>query len=167
MATEKVKRSKLAMFLNTAGAEAEAPVYSLIGEGVTEQTIGYNPQTSDETYIHQDSGTVDVESYKVNIPTPMTAIKGDPVFDFVDDIRIKRKVLSEAVTDCVIVYLYKTETSGKYMAERSKCSVQIDDFGGAGGESAKLNFTLNLQGDPTYGTFDPATKTFTEGGAGA
>ena len=55
MATEKVKRSKLAMFLNTAGAEAEAPVYSLIGEGVTEQTIGYNPQTSDETYIHQDS----------------------------------------------------------------------------------------------------------------
>ncbi len=160
-AVSKIKRSKITTFLNVG--VADTPKYALIGKGVTEQTIGYNPQTSEETYIHEDSGTTDVESYKVNIPTPMTAVKGDEVFEFVDDIRMHRKVLSDAVTDCVIVYLYKDASSGKYPAEKNRCSIQIDDFGGAGGESAKLNFTLNLQGDPIIGTFDPATKTFTEG----
>ena len=157
----KVKRSKIAIFLNTSTTGTAA--YSLVGDGVTEQTIAYNPQTEEEVYIHQDSGTTSVTGYKPNIPTPMTAIKGDPVFDYVDGIRIGRKILSEAETDCVIVYLYKDPTTNKYPAEKNKCSIQIDDFGGAGGESAKLNFTLNLQGDPVHGTFDPTTKAFTEG----
>lgn len=155
----KIKRSKIAVFLNTGTGSTTK--YALIGDGVTEQTIAYNPQTSDETYVSQDSATVEVESYKLNIPTPMTAISGDEVFEYVDGLRIGRKILSDAVTDCVIVYLYKTATAGKYTAEKNKCSVQIDDFGGAGGESAKLSFTLNLQGDPVPGTFDPVTKAFT------
>jgi hypothetical protein len=205
----KIKRSQLAMFLNTG--TKQAPAWSLIGEGVTEQTINYNPQTSDETYIHQDSGTTDVESYKPTIPTPMTAIKGDAVFDHVDEIRRKRKVLGDARGEVLIVYLYDTagdsytltltepgdwatkytdyytkagnvyspvtggtapawagdtyykKTAGtSYPAERNDCSIQVDDFGGPGGESAKLNFTINLIGDPVVGTFDPTTKTFTE-----
>lgn len=155
----KIKRSQVAMFLNTGSGAS--PTWSLIGEGVTEQTIAYNPQTSDEVYIHQDSGTTDVESYKVNIPTPMTAIKGDQVFDFVDEIRKQRKVLADARSEICIVYLYETPTGGAYEAERNACSIQVDDFGGPGGESAKLNFTINLIGNPVLGTFDPSTKTFT------
>lgn len=156
----KIKRSQVAMFLNTS--TTASPTWSLIGNGVTEQTIAYNPQVSEETYIHQDSGTADVESYKVNIPTPMTAIKGDAVFDFVDGIRKGRKVLADARSQVCIVYLYETPTGGAYEAEKNDCSIQVDDFGGAGGESAKLNFTINLIGDPVIGTFDPTTKTFTE-----
>ncbi|MCQ5130296.1 hypothetical protein NE562_11540 [Butyricicoccus faecihominis] len=158
----KIKRKLLASFLNT-GTE-ETPVWSLIGDGVTEQTISYNPQTSDETYINQDTGVTDVENYKPTVNNPMTAIKGDPVFEFVDDIRIKRKVLDDCVTDVLFVYLYKEATEGAYPAERNKCGVQVDDFGGAGGESTKLNFSLNLRGDPVHGTFNPETKTFTEEG---
>ena len=156
----KIKRSQLAMFLNTG--TKQAPAWSLIGEGVTEQTINYNPQTSDEVYVHQDSGTTDVESYKPNIPTPMTAYAGDDVFEFVDDIRKNRKVLADARSEICIVYLYDTPVADAYPAERNDCSIQVDDFGGPGGESAKLNFTINLIGDPTVGTFDPTTKTFTE-----
>lgn len=158
----KIKRSKLAIFLDTS-ASAETPVWSLIGNGVTEQTIAYNPQTSDEIYVHQDTGTTDVESYKPNIPTPMTAIKGDPVFDFVDGLRKTRAIGSDARTKICIVYLYETETSGKFPAEQNECSVQIDDFGGAGGESVTINFTINLIGDPVIGQYDPSSKTFTEG----
>lgn len=159
MTAEKVKRSKVAIFLNTG--TSTTPVYSLIGEGVTEQTINYNPQTSEETYINQDSGTTSIESYKPTIPTPMTALSGDAVFDFVDNIRVSRAVLSDAEADLVIVYLYKSATAGKYPAEKNACSIQIDDFGGPGGESAKINFTLNLIGDAVQGTFDPTAKTFT------
>ncbi len=155
----KIKRSQIAAFLNTG--TSEIPVWSLIGDGVVEQTIAYNPQTSETVYISQDSGNVDVESYKVTIPTPMTAIKGDPVFDFVDVIRKGRKVLSAAESDVCIVYLYETATAGAYPAEKNDCSIQIDDFGGPGGESAKINFTLNLNGDPVIGAFNPTTKAFT------
>lgn len=156
----KIKRSQIAAFMNTG--TIAAPVWSLIGDGVTEQTIAYNPQTSEEIYINQDSGNTNVESYKVSIPTPMTAIKGDPVFDFVDTIRKNRKVLADAETEVCIVYLYETATTGAYPAEKNACSVQIDDFGGPGGETAKINFTLNLNGDPVLGTFNPTTKAFTE-----
>lgn len=162
MAGTKVKRSKLAIFLDTSGGE-ETAEWALIGDGVTEQTIAYNPQTSDEVYIHQDSGTTDVESYKPNIPTPMTAIKGDPVFDYVDGLRKARAIGADARTKICIVYLYETETTGAYPAEQNDCSIQIDDFGGAGGESATINFTINLIGDAVVGTFNPTAKSFTEG----
>lgn len=162
MAGTKVKRSKLAIFLDTSGGE-ETAEWALIGNGVTEQTIAYNPTTSDEVYIHQDSGTVDVESYKPNIPTPMTAIKGDPVFDYVDGLRKTRAIGADARTKICIVYLYETETTGAYPAEQNDCSIQIDNFGGAGGESATINFTINLIGDAVVGTFNPTTKSFTEG----
>ena len=156
----KIKRSKLAIFLNTA-PETEQPKWSLIGDGVTEQIIAYNPQVSEEVYIHQDSGVSDVESYRLNIATPMTAIAGDPVFDFVDKLRRRRSVLADARTQCCMVYLYGEKVEKGYPAERNQCAIQIDDFGGAGGESAKLNFTVNLLGDPEEGHFDPATKVFT------
>lgn len=155
----KIKRSQIACFLNTG--TTQTPVWSLIGDGVTEQTIAYNPQTSETVYINQDSGNVDVESYKVTIPTPMTAISGDAVFDYVDDLRKSRAVLTAAETQVCIVYLYETATAGAYPAEKNNCSIQIDDFGGPGGESAKINFTLNLNGNPTVGTFNPTTKAFT------
>ena len=156
----KIKRSKLAIFLNTAAKGAAQPVWSLIGDGVTEQVIAYNPQTSEETYVHQDSGVTEVESYRLTIATPMTAVAGDAVFEFVDNLRLNRSVLAEARTQLCIVYLYKEAAQGKYPAEKNECSVQIDDFGGAGGESAKLNFTVNLIGDPVQGSFDPVTKAF-------
>lgn len=159
---QKIKRSKLAVFLNTAPTSS-TPTWCLVGDGVTEMSITYNPQTSEVTYINQDSGVTDVEGYKPTITTPMTALLGDPVFEFVDSIRIGRKVLTDCVTECLLVYLYKNEATGAYPAEKNNCAVQIDDFGGAGGESAKLNFTLNFQGDAVQGTFNPTTKTFLAG----
>lgn len=156
---KKVKRSKFATFLNTGTGSTET--WSLVGDGVTSMTISYNPQTSDETYIHQDSGTTDVESYKPTSAVPMTAMQGDPVFDFADNLRRKRAVLDEARTSVCLVYLYDEVSGGAYPAEKNTCSIQIDDFGGEGGGSNVINFTINFVGDSVSGTFDPSTKTFT------
>ena len=158
---KKIKRSKFAAFLNTGTAAAEE--WSLIGNGVTSLTVAYNPQTSDETYIHQDSGTTDVTSYKPTSAVPMTAHKGDPVFDFVDNLRRKRAVLGDARTEICLVYLYDGEDGAtSYPAEKNTCSIQIDDFGGEGGGSNVINFTVNFVGDAVEGTFDPETAKFTE-----
>lgn len=154
-----IKRSLFAIFLNTG--TAETPVYSLMGEGITSQTVNYNPQTSEEVYVHQDSGTTDVESYKPTIPTPQTAISGDPVFTFVDKLRNDRAVLADARTDLILVNLYETAVAGAYPAEKNSCSIQIDDFGGDGGTKLAINYTVNLIGDPVKGTFNPSTKAFT------
>jgi hypothetical protein len=155
----KIKRKLLASFLNTG--TVAVPVWSLIGDGVTSMSVAYNPQTSDETYIHEDSGTVDVESYKPNSAVPMTAMQDDPVFAFVDNLRKNRAVLDDARTEICQVYLYETPSGGAYEAEKNTCSIQIDDFGGDGGASAVINFTINFIGDPVVGTFNPISKTFT------
>ena len=154
----KIKRNKFACFLNTGG---DTEKWSLIGDGVTSMTVAYNPQTSDETYIHQTSGTTDVESYKPTSSVPMTAHKGDAVFDFVDNLRRKRAVLDEARTEICMVYLDEEATGGAYPAERNTWSIQIDDFGGEGGGSNVINFTVNFVGDAVGGTFEPETRKFT------
>ena len=154
----KSKRNKFACFLNTGG---DTEKWSLIGDGVTSMTVAYNPQTSDETYIHQTSGTTDVESYKPTSSVPMTAHKGDAVFDFVDNLRRKRAVLDEARTEICMVYLYEEATGGAYPAEKNTCPIQIDDFGGEGGGSNVINFTVNFVGDAVEGTFEPETRKFT------
>jgi hypothetical protein len=58
----KVKRSLFKTFINTG--TSEIPDYVLLGPGVTTGEISYNPQTIEETYIHQDSGTTEIESYR-------------------------------------------------------------------------------------------------------
>lgn len=162
MGTVKVKRSKFATFINvTPSASA---TYQLIGMGVTTGEIGYNAETEEEIYIHQDSGTTDITAYKPTMPVEATAIQGDPVFDFVDKLRIDRAVLGDAVTDIVNVWLYQEEQTGAWAAEKQTVAVSIDSFGGEGGKPAKIKYTLNYQGDPVKGTFNPTTKTFTPAG---
>lgn len=159
---KKQKRSKFKTFLNTKPDTPVTPAWSLFGNGVTSQTLNYNPQTEDETYIHQDSGETEVTGYKPTIPTPQTAMPGDPVYDYIDGLRRKRAVLADARSEVLLVYAYlEPDATGNYPAERNACSIQIDDFGGDGGTSLKINYTVNLVGDPVIGTFNPTTKAFT------
>lgn len=147
MEDTRIKRSQVAAFLNT-GTSA-IPVWSRIGKGVTEQIIAYNPQVTTETYINEDNATTSLTSYQVNIATPQTAYAGDKVFDFVDALRQSRAVGDAAEVEVLLVYLY---TTSPYKAEKNTAVVQIDDFGGTGGAPVVINYTLNLNGDPTIGT---------------
>ncbi len=159
----KVKRHEFASFLNT-GTKDE-PVWSRMGKGITSQTIAYNPATTTETYIDEESATTSLDSYAVSIATPQTAYAGEPVFDFVDNLRQMRATGSDCEAELLLVYLYDSTEDGKYKAERNNVIVQIDDFGGDGGASVVINYTLNLNGDPVLGTVAIASGevTFTEG----
>lgn len=149
-AIKKVKRSEFATFLNTTpGADA---TYSRMGKGITSQTVSYNPVTNSETYIDEDSATTNVESYGVNIATPQTCYVGEPVFDYVDGLRKSRAVGSDCETELLMVNIYDKISEGTYSAEKNNCVIQIDDFGGDGGNSLVINYTVNLNGDPVIGT---------------
>jgi hypothetical protein len=155
----KIKRSEFRTFLNVSATETAD--YALLGDGITSAAINYNPQTAEEVYIHQDSGTTEIESYRPTMPVEAKAIAGDEAFDFVDGLRKSRAVLDDAKTDIVNVWMYEAAVGGAYPAERQPVSIQIDDFGGDGGQTAVINFTINYLGDPTPGTFNPTTGTFT------
>lgn len=158
----KIKRSLFAMFLNITPSK-ETDTYAIMGKGITSQKVDYNPESSKETYVSDDSATTDVESYAPTVSTQQTAIVGDAVFDYVDSLRNSRAVLADAQTELVMVNLYETATAGAYPAEKNIVSIQIDDFGGDGGKSVEINYTVNMIGNPIKGTFNPTTKTFTAG----
>lgn len=155
----KIKRSQLMTFMNTT--PSAAATYSLIGDGVTGGSISYNPQVEEETYIHQDSATVTVESYSPKLSLEASAVAGDAVFDFIDALRVARAVLTDAQTDIVNVWAYESGGPTAYPAEKQNVSIQVDEFGGEGGASVKINYTVNFIGDPIPGTFNASTKAFT------
>ena len=155
----KIKRSEVQTFMNTT--PLAAATYSLVGDGVKSGKISYNPKTTEETYVHQDSATIMVDSYAPTMPVEMTAISGDAAFEFIDNLRRTRAVLADAETDIVNVWMYETGGPTAYPAEKQTVSVQVDDFGGDGGTAIAINYTINFVGTPVVGTFNASTKAFT------
>ena len=146
----KIQRSMWKNFLNTDPAGA-SPKWAFMNLGITSQQMSYNPQTSTETYVGEDNARTSMDSYQISMNTPMTCFKGDPVFEFIDGLRKKRAVEGDCETQLLSVNCYDVAES-KYSAELSQVSIAISDFGGDGGKPLSLTFTINVNGDPTYGT---------------
>jgi hypothetical protein len=156
----KIKRSEVMTFMDIT--PSSTATYKLIGDGVTSGAIGYNPKTTEETYIHEDSATITVESYAPTMPVEAVAVSGDDVFDFIDGLRVARATLDDAETTIVNVWAYESGGPTAYPAEEQKVSIQIDEFGGDGGTAVKISYTINFIGDPVAGTFNSSTSAFTE-----
>ena len=159
--TGKIKRSLIQTFMDTSAVPHTVPTYFLLGEGVVGGQIAMNPKTLEETYISEDSANISIESYAPKMPVDQTAIGGDEVFDYVDSLRVARAVLAAAETTIVNVWMYETGGPTAYPAEQQAVSIQVDSFGGAGGEATKISFTINYMDDPIPGTFNASTKAFT------
>ena len=132
-----MERSLIKSFLNTG--TIAVPVWSLIGSGVASAKINYNPKTTEETYIHENSASISVDSYAPTIPIEQTAVAGSAVFNFIDALRIGRDTLDDVQTEIVNVWLYKTPYLGYYVAEKQTVSIQVDDVGGDGGVATKID----------------------------
>jgi hypothetical protein len=159
----KEKRSNIRHFLNST-PDASAATYELLGDGITELTMNYNPNVETEQYIHEDNADIQVTSYAPTIPIEMSVWSGDDAFDYIDSLRQGGPaLLADADTDIIEVRLYETpDTPGtSYPATQWPVSVQFDTFGGTGGESGKISFTLNINGDPVEGDFNTTTLAFT------
>ena len=149
MAMEKIKRSLFATFINTTpGSEA---TWVRMGKGITAQAIAYNPNVTTEQYIDEDNAYSSVDSYAPSLDGTQTCYKGEPVFTYIDGLRQKRAVGAELETEVLFVYLYDG-TENAYKAEKNACVIQLGDFGGEGGGSVQLTYTIGLNGDPEQGT---------------
>ncbi len=162
MAGKKAPRSSIQHFLNTG--TTETPEWNRLGFAVSSGEINYNTETEETADITMDNKVTDITGYNRNFPIEGVVLPGDPVFEFVDDLRINMRVLDDLRTDLVNVWAYKTPTAGAWPAERVPVNVGIDSIGGEGAASAKIKYTLYDAGPPVVGTFNPETKVFTAAG---
>ena len=160
MSMEKIKRSLLATFINTTPG-TETATWAKMGKGITSQNISYNPNVTTEQYIDEDNAYSSVDSYAPSLDGTQTCYKGEPVFTYIDGLRQKRAVGAELETEVLFVYLYDGEDN-TYKAEKNACVIQLGEFGGEGGGSVQLTYTIGLNGDPVQGTatISNATVTF-------
>lgn len=154
------------LFINTT-PNAQVPTYELVGDGVTELSISYNPQSSTKQYIHQDTASSDVTGYQPNAPVTAEVVKEDAAFQFINGLRKKLPVLSKAYTDIVLVDVFETASGGLYPATKQPVSIQFDTYGGPATDPLSIGYTINWRGNGIEGTFSPSTKAFTEGSAPA
>lgn len=164
-----VKRSLMHVYLNTG--TTSSPTWSLVGDGVTDLSIDYNPQTKTEQYINQDSATTILTGYQPTATLSTYAYNKDEnsVYDFLNSKRTNRSIGSNADAEILIVDVYSgTESSGAYSscsAEKQKVNIQINSYGGSSSDPLTLEATLNFKGKSTLGTAaisSSGTVTFTE-----
>ena len=146
---EKIKRSLFATFINTTPGDGTA-TWARMGKGITSQKISYNPTVTTEQYIDEDNAYSSVDSYAPSLDGTQTCYKGDPVFEYIDGLRKKRAVGSELVTEVLFVYMYGDGAA--FAAEKNACVIQLGDFGGDGGGSLQMTYTVGLNGNPEIGT---------------
>ena len=163
MATmKKIDRTEWVDFLNTTPS-VETPTWAIIGVGITDKSTDYNANTTEEKWIIHKNATKPTESYALTSGVEQTAYKDDPVFEFIDDIRYHLKTGSDAETTLLEIDKYSftgEETAPVYRARLWKVGIEL---GSNGGETAKINYTINYNGDPTFGTvtFENGVPTFT------
>ena len=156
---EKIKRSLFATFINTTPGDGD-PTWAKMGKGITSQKITYNPTVTTEQYIDEDNAYSSVDSYAPSLDGTQTCYKGEPVFEYIEALRQKRAVGNDLETEVLFVYLYDG-TENAYKAEKNACVIQLGDYGGDGGGSVQLTYTIGLNGDPVQGTATIANSTVT------
>ena len=150
---EKIKRSQFLTFLNT-GTSAN-PTWSILGVGITDYGIDYNPQVDTEKWIIEDNARNDHSSNQKQSSVTQKCYKGDDVFEFIngarDQLNFKAQVLDIDRWN---------GTGNSYPATKSDVIITVTKYMG---ENAEIEYTMYYDGDATEGTvtFAGNTPTFT------
>ena len=159
---QKINRDEWVEFLNTTPS-AQTPSWAIIGVGITDKATDYNTEKTEEKWIIHRNKNVTIDSYGLTSGVEQTAYKDDEVFEFIDNIRYRLKTGENAETTLLEVDKYSfagTESAPVYRARLWTVAVEVTSHGG---DTAKINYTINYTGDPTFGTvtFTNGVPTFT------
>lgn len=150
----------LVSFLDTTPTE-NTNAWAVIGVGIADYGIAYNPQIDTEKWIIEKNARSDHSSNQKQADATQKCYKGDPVFEFV----AKGRDVLNYTTDILDVDPWNQGTGtgvGKYPAKKQKAMITINKWGGENGE---CEYSIYYQGDPTIGyvTIAAGVPTFTEG----
>lgn len=154
----KIERKYLAHFINVA-QEGEA-VYEQLGQDLESYSPEMSAQVETKRNILGESAVVISGYEKSAAVEPYYADSDSGLFDRLQAIIDGDLVLEKLRTDVVEVKLWK-ETEGKFEAIREEAYIAVTSYGGDT-TGYQIPFTLHYTGKKTKGSFDPATRTFTE-----
>lgn len=141
--------------------------WAIIGRGITSKENSYGAKTNDEHWIIEDNERHSLDGYSLGSDIEQIALKGDEVFDYIDELMYRMKKGTDCETEKLEIYKYKVDETGTkpaYKARLFKVLVVPDTDTLEGGSALKIKYKLQVQGDPTFGTvtFENGVPTFTE-----
>ena len=151
---EKIKRSQFLTYLNTTPS-ALTKSWAILGVGITEYGIAFNPQVDTEKWIIEDNARTDHSSNQKQGSVTQKCYKGDPVFEFInagrDQLNYKTQILD-------IDRWNGTGTT--YPAKLNDVIITVTNYMG---ENAEIEYDIYYDGDAVEGTvtFAGSTPTFT------
>jgi len=151
----KIDRSQFLTYLNTSNPYSTVtPEWSVLGVGITEYGVAYNPQVDTEKWIIEDSARNDHTSNQKQGSVTQKCYKGDPVFEFINEGRDKLNYKSQ-----VLDIDRWNGNGGSYPAKLNDVIITVENYMG---ENAEIEYSIYYDGDPVEGTvtFAGTTPTF-------
>lgn len=136
----KNKRSQYQKFLDTTPSSVYS--WKVIGIGITEANMEFNPQVETEQWIIEDNARTDHTGNQKQIPITQKCYKNDPEFEFINAGRDKLNYTSH-----ILEVDTWDGTEGNYPAKVSDCLITVTSYSGA-----EIEYTIYVVGDPTAGT---------------
>lgn len=136
----KNKRSQYQKFLDITPSSTAS--WKVIGIGISEASVEYNPQVDTEQWIIEDSARNDHTSNQKQLSVTQKCYKGDPEFEFINSGRDKLNYTSH-----VLEVDTWNGTGGSYPAKKSDCLITVTSYSGA-----EIEYTIYFNGDPVDGT---------------
>lgn len=166
MATEKIMRSKMRHYIQTA---ATPVTWKQLNKGITSLTSSYNPEIEEEAYIGEDVKTKYVTMLATETAFDLLYDSSDDANTYLFGIMWDRKIGSEAETYLLSVDMTEATVTGTepepivttYKAVKDKVSVVYNSMGDEAVKPLKISVSLVHQGDPVFGQYNPDTGVFT------
>jgi len=136
----KNKRSQYQKFLDIT--PSSTATWKVIGIGITEANVDFNPQVNTEKWIIEDTARSDHESNQKQISVTQRCYKGDPEFEFINSGRDKLNYTSH-----ILEIDTWNGTNGSYPAKKSDCLLTVTSYSGE-----QIEYTIYFNGDPIDGT---------------
>ena len=140
----KIKRSQIATYIDTT--PSSDPTWGLLGIGITDYSISYNPQITTEKWIIHDNASSSLDSNQKEGGVTQRMYKGDPCFEYVNGLR--DKIGGDVQTHILDIDMWDG-TDSVYKAKMSEALIAVTSYGG---EDASIEYTLYYNGDPVEGT---------------
>lgn len=144
----KDERHKHLTFLDTT-PNSEA-TYDVLGPGITELAISYNPSVDSEKWIVEAAARHIHSSNEKNASVSQTIYLGDPCYEFVEAGRDKLNYK----THILDVNMSKKVDGDKFYAELTDGIIAVTSYLG---EEATIEYDLYYEGDKVVGSVDIST----------
>lgn len=157
-----MKRHELKHYVDTSMGSG-APSWALLGDGINSLTEEMNPEEETNQWINQENGDSEIKSYTPSIEVEKQDCVDDEAQTWIDTMVDELPTGNSATTAYVRFRLKDKVSEGVYKAYKRNCAVTVNNTGGDAGGNVVNSVKLSGKGSQVKGTFNIATKTFTEG----